>query len=376
MYLFTKKLFLSLWVCFIVNCSWAQVPKLTDQAKVSILTCGTSTELHSLFGHTGIRIQDPQLGVDLVYNYGAFDFGVPNFYGKFIKGDLLYFIGLDDFASFLFNYQADGRSVWEQVLNISQSQKQNLFKDLAESFGTEKALYTYKFIDKNCTTLAADLITKHTGVKLDPQLVESANQSNRSLLNSYLQNTYFPAFGINLAFGAKTDQRIDHVFLPKQLLEVVEKTTIQNQPLAQPTVQLYEAPEIKINQLPVVLALIGFFLIVGLLCMYRKVAVLFFIFLGLFGLVLFGLQFYSNHSEVHLNYNLLAINPIYFMAAYYTLVQADKKLKRVLQLLLLCTIVYTVIVLLQGYLYFVFPILLGVFIALLITYKLHLKKSA
>ena len=373
MFTFIKKYLILIVLIWSSLSVFAQVPQLTEKSKVSIITCGTSTELHSLFGHTGIRIQDTNLGLDLVYNYGAFDFGVPNFYGKFIQGDLLYFIGLDDYASFLFNYQADGRSVWEQVLNISQSQKQNLFKELAESFGTEKALYTYKFIDKNCTTLAADLITKHTGVKLDPKLVESSNQSNRSFLNSYLQNTYFPAFGINLAFGAKTDKKIDHVFLPKQLLEVIDKTTIQNMPLAKPVITVYEAPNSETNQLPIVLGITGFFIVLGLLTMYRNIAILFFIALGLFSLVLFGLQFYSDHSEVQLNYNLLTVNPLYFLAAYYTIAHANKKLKRVIQIIFICTLLHIVFVITQGYLYFVFPIILGVLISLIITYKLHIK---
>jgi hypothetical protein len=31
------------------------------------------------FGHTAIRISDPSQFIDLVYNYGAFDFNTPNF---------------------------------------------------------------------------------------------------------------------------------------------------------------------------------------------------------------------------------------------------------------------------------------------------------
>lgn len=373
MYLFTKKILLCLLFSLSLSISWAQIPTLTDQAKISIITCGTSTELHSLFGHTGIRIQDNALGIDAVYNYGAFDFRVANFYGKFIKGDLLYFIGLDDFDSFIFNYQADSRSVWEQVLNITLEQKQQIFEDLAQTYGTDSALYTYKFVDKNCTTLAADLIKKYTQVELNPDLLSHNNQSNRSILNTYLQNTYFPAFGINLAFGAKTDQKIDHVFLPLQLLKVLEKTKINNLPLAQPVQQIYKAPDSKLNQLPVVLAITAFFLVVGLLCMYRSVANVFFILIGIFSLVLFGLQFYSNHTEVHLNYNLLAVNPMYFLAAYYSIARATKKLQKVLQILLVCTLVYLLVVLIQGFIYFVFPLVLGLLIALVLSYKIHLK---
>jgi hypothetical protein len=37
------------------------------------------------FGHTAIRISDPNQFIDLVYNYGAFDFNTPNFVMKFTK---------------------------------------------------------------------------------------------------------------------------------------------------------------------------------------------------------------------------------------------------------------------------------------------------
>jgi hypothetical protein len=36
-------------------------------------------------------VSDAVLGVDVVYNYGAFDFSTPNFVMKFVKGDLQYF---------------------------------------------------------------------------------------------------------------------------------------------------------------------------------------------------------------------------------------------------------------------------------------------
>jgi hypothetical protein len=36
--------------------------------------CGTGNRILLSFGHTAIRVSDAVLGVDVVYNYGAFDF--------------------------------------------------------------------------------------------------------------------------------------------------------------------------------------------------------------------------------------------------------------------------------------------------------------
>src|SRR6476620_7089444 len=70
---------------------------LSEGAKVSVLTCGTGNEVYSLFGHTAIRIKDPARHLDMVYNYGAFDFEAPNFVLRFSKGDLQYFVTAEDF---------------------------------------------------------------------------------------------------------------------------------------------------------------------------------------------------------------------------------------------------------------------------------------
>ena len=69
-----------------------QILPLSENAEVSIITCGTGSEIYSLFGHTAIRIKDTENQIDEVYNYGTFDFNTPNFILKFVKGDLQYFV--------------------------------------------------------------------------------------------------------------------------------------------------------------------------------------------------------------------------------------------------------------------------------------------
>ena len=66
----------------------SQTLQLSENAQVSVLTCGNGNELYSLFGHTAVRIFDPQTNIDIVYNYGAFDFATPNLDARFSKGDL------------------------------------------------------------------------------------------------------------------------------------------------------------------------------------------------------------------------------------------------------------------------------------------------
>ena len=136
---------------------------LSDNAKVSVLTCGKGNELYSLYGHTAVRISDPSSGLDMVYNYGTFDFSTPNFGLKFVKGDLQYFVSTSSFRDFLENYDYEQRSVLEQVLDLPQSKKQELFDRLNRVLSSSERYYTYKFIDRNCTTKVADLLNELLG---------------------------------------------------------------------------------------------------------------------------------------------------------------------------------------------------------------------
>ena len=142
------------------NISFGQNKILSENAKVSVLTCGTGNESYSLFGHTAIRITDPDQFIDLVYNYGAFDFNTPNFVAKFTKGDLQYFAVTHSFTDFMSEYNYERRSVYEQELNIPYALKQKLFQNLNTSLASGESHYTYKFIDKNCTSMVVDIINK------------------------------------------------------------------------------------------------------------------------------------------------------------------------------------------------------------------------
>ncbi len=72
-----------------INTSFGQNILLSKSARASIITCDTGNETYSLFGHTAIRITDVENNLDVVYNYGAFDFATPNFVAKFTKGPFL-----------------------------------------------------------------------------------------------------------------------------------------------------------------------------------------------------------------------------------------------------------------------------------------------
>mgnify|MGYP000156967033 CR=1 FL=1 len=61
-----------------------------DSIRLSLLTCAPGEEIYSYFGHTAIRYEDPGKGIDVVFNYGLFNFGAPNFIFRFALGQTIY----------------------------------------------------------------------------------------------------------------------------------------------------------------------------------------------------------------------------------------------------------------------------------------------
>ena|SRR5690625_7725202 len=104
-----KKTIVSLFLFFSVSAVTAQYGSLSPAAEISILTIGPGSELYDKFGHSGFRIKDSLAGVDVVFNYGIYDFEAPNFYLNFARGKLLYQVGAGYFHVFLESYKAENR---------------------------------------------------------------------------------------------------------------------------------------------------------------------------------------------------------------------------------------------------------------------------
>lgn len=79
------KLFIISFFLILLTASTSASVKLSKDATISILTCSPGNELYSLFGHTGIRVVDKANNMDIVFNYGTFDFATQGFYFKFAR---------------------------------------------------------------------------------------------------------------------------------------------------------------------------------------------------------------------------------------------------------------------------------------------------
>lgn len=295
---------------------FSQNPNLSEDASVSIFTCGRGNELYTTFGHTAIRIKDSINNLDVVYNYGAFDFRTDNFYLKFVKGDLQYFINASSYDDFILEYQSENREVVEQTLSFPLIKKQELFDLLNASLFSEERYYNYKFIDRNCTTMVVEKINKIVGFDLI-QKVDDTSISYRELLYPYFENHFYYKLGINIIFGAKTDTQAEKLFLPIELMHSLDKAKTNNKPIVTKTETIVKGAELEsgfsfVNSIYFIALLLLLISITN-----KKPIFLSYLFItGLLGLFLSLVGLYSLHKEVLWNYNALLFNPLFLVLPF------------------------------------------------------------
>lgn len=351
-------------VLFAPTTSFAQVP-LSDMASVSLLTCGPGNELYSVFGHTAIRVHDPLRGMDVVYNYGTFDFDTPNFYLKFVKGDLKYFVSASSYDDFVYTYQYYNRDVFEQQLNLMPDQKQKIADELSTTLTSDKRFYTYKYFDRNCTTMVADVINNTIPVKIAMKNKDEG-KTYRKIVDEYLANSFYENLGISLIFGLHTDRPMDRLFLPEQLLEGVSNTKPGATPLAQPVVTIYKstaAPETSIwnNYYTYAIACLLLMAASTNAVAHRSLLALF----GLLGVFFCTVGFYSFHIEISQNYNALLINPLFLVLLCFIFSKNRKAIKALSYICLGCIAIYLVCIFNKPHLVIVLPLVVLVVILLL-----------
>lgn len=337
--------------------SFSQTIPLSEEAQISVLTCGTSNEVYALFGHTAIRVNDKSNGIDVVYNYGAFDFDTPNFALQFVKGNLQYYAVANSYPDFIANYSYEKRSVYEQVLNISAPQKQRLFALLNESLLLENREYTYKFIDQNCTSMAVAVINKAINQEV---IVKKGDlkTSYRSILYPYFNNHFYEQLGTSIIFGPKTDLAGTAIFLPFELKESLDQIQLGQSPIVKENNTLLEfKPEPNSswwNNPYTYLVVLAFVLLIN----KKTTDTVYLASMGVFGIAFVILGFYSTHLELGNNYNILLFNPMLFVLLYFAKVNNTKWMKYTLTINLIALGIYTLLLLNKAHFWIVAPLII------------------
>jgi hypothetical protein len=358
-----------LFFCMQFSIAYCQESLISENTKISILTVGLADEVHSLYGHTAIRIKNQNF--DLVYNYGMFDFTTENFVAKFAKGDLQYYAIAYPYADFEYSYKEDNRSIYEQVLDLSLIEKQNLFNKLNTSLLPENTFYTYKFIDRNCTTKVIDILNEVLEKK--PIIKKNIDNSTyREVLYPYAENHFYEQLGINLIFGQKPDQQATTIFLPLDLYDNLKNISYKNKPLVSETNTLFEANRTTstsyLNSIYSLIAILLLFVILN----KKATNIIYFSVLGLIGLLFSFMSIYSFHKELFWNYNVLLLNPLFIFLVFFMIKNKTKWVKKMSLIGLLFLGGYCFYMIGKIHFVIVLPIIITTFILLL---RLFLKKQ-
>ena len=298
--------------------------------RISLLTCTPGQELYSTFGHSAIRVLNLQTGSDLVYNYGTFYFDDPYFIQKFIHGNLDYFISVDSFSLFIWEYKYYRRGVTEQVLHLSCEEKNKIEAALFENIKEVNKYYRYDFTFDNCTTRLRDLLKNNSTNSIQSKnILPTKNTSFRNLLHVYLNKTNrnWSKLGIDILLGSPLDKTISNreaAYLPEYLLRTVDSSSTNNgQLVLEKSVLLPETDFPNTNSFFTPLLFFSIFFLLVVVLSFIKAAnsflkffdfVLFFL-CGALGFFLIYMGYFTAHSMFKNNFNLLWATPTHFVAA-------------------------------------------------------------
>jgi hypothetical protein len=205
--------------CLFGLSAFGQLPTLSPKAEVSVITLGPDQdELVQAFGHSAFHIIDPANDFDFAFNYGVFSFNQPNFYLNFARGHNLYLLGVSSYTEFIQPYIQYNRSIHEQVLDLTQEQKQKVFEYLYWNAKPENRSYLYDYFFNNCATKIRDVLKESVGteIRFDSTFIKT-HYTIRGLTDSYLVPLPWGDLGLDIGLGSPIDRKAtaqEHMFLP------------------------------------------------------------------------------------------------------------------------------------------------------------------
>lgn len=306
---------------------FAQQNQLSHLAEISVLTIAPGASLNDAFGHNAFRIKDTANNIDITFDYGRFDFDAPNFYLNFAKGKLNYSIGSSNYYDFLRFYISQNRTIKEQTLNLSQTEKQTLFNYLLENIKPENRNYLYEFFFDNCATKIKDVVSISLNNNVDFNTPTNVKiETFRTLIHNNLNKNSWGSLGIDVALGAVIDKKAtaeEHMFLPENINKFFEIATIGNtkKPLVKASETIFKEEE-TIKSSSFLISPLFVFGIIALLILYityrdyknnkqtKWLDITLFTITGLIGVLISLLWFGTDHKGTHQNYNLLWANAL------------------------------------------------------------------
>ena len=305
-----------------------------DSIKISLLTCAPGDEVYSLYGHTAIRYTDYNKGIDVAVNYGVFSFNKPFFVIRFIFGKTDYEMGIVPFDFFCMEYAEEGRSVYEQELNLNPGEKAAIKEAIETNYLPQNRTYRYNYFYDNCTTRARDILVNNIEGQVSYHDGKQLYPSYRELIHSFNEDSPWARFGKDMLLGVKADMHTtlsQRQFLPFFLMEDFGKATItgndgSTRPLVKRTTCIVDRPaniqDAGFPLRPGTCAWIIFAAVAAITLIeiktkkkYWGADAFLMVFDGCVGLIIF-MMFFSELPATNTNLQILLFNPLPLLFVY------------------------------------------------------------
>ena len=312
-----------------------------------LITVDVGDRVWDNFGHTALRVYDENTNTDTVFNWGVFDIsgGMVSFSWDFFKGIMNYRLATSTPTDLFAMYRSQERTVWQDKLNLSNAQKEILFRRLMWNLEPENVVYAYQYFFDNCTTKVRDYIDEALSGKLRQYYDSSTADTFRDQVRSHYQSVSLVSFSLDVLMNSNIDRPVtewEAMYLPLQLRDSLANITSdvaengeQLKLLSDPQLIMeYPPPQVETDGYRVA-SLVLLAPILFLMLMLKRIPQSYFathsriglkaaginfrilgllglltaIFSGVYGTLMLGSWFVSDHVDTYHNVNLLLFWP-------------------------------------------------------------------
>ncbi len=298
-----------------------------DSIEIGLVTCSPHDEVYSLYGHSALHVHDLRNDSHWVYNYGVFDFKKPHFVWRFIMGQTDYCLECySEFHRWVKYYTNWGCQVDEQILNLTNAEKQRLCQSLEENV-KHYPVYRYNFFFDNCSTRPRNMVERCLDGKVSYAARPDYRPTFREMIHACTEGHAWTAFGNDLLLGLRADMETtqrEQQFLPANLCYDFDHATVVRHDETRPLVlrhvvvaPLRQQPvssDFPVSPLACTLLILIISSIIFVIEWRRKRTMVWWdavlmLVTGLPGLLLL-LMFFSEHPATSTNLQILVLNPM------------------------------------------------------------------
>ena len=201
-------------------------PQPGHRFRVDVLTVEPGSEIYSAWGHTALRILDTKNRIDVVFDYGLFDFS-ETFWIRFLMGKPAFMVGAYPMVSTIRRYRNDNRRIFAQQIYLSDAEAEALLERMKVNLLPQNRTFLYHHYQDNCTTRVRDRVDASLRGEYRPFFAGRASPTNyRKASMHLLLGRPWLWFGTNLILGSTIDHPIDRwqeQFLPIHFMNALER---------------------------------------------------------------------------------------------------------------------------------------------------------